>query len=1014
LFDLIFPIPQLKGNPGQRMKVLIADFDFFAKVGGGQTFYRNLIRKNPHIEFYYFIQDEKSTGDRPANAHGILFKEAYLIQDLAGYFDIDPPQWAKPLFVQASNLAALVQGMEFDVVDTPDYYQWGLFLAPALRHHEVNYQKLALSMHGVISTTLRLDWFQDNAENLPLRIQEQKQYEICDLRYGISRSYLEEWQAISPASSHYYHPLHFFDLPDPVLTNEDQTLPDLNFVGRTEKRKGPDIFIELAWWLPQNGFDQANIIGPHSFDPTGTISSESLIRSMLKNRLESIQLLPAQSQPELFKRFQQKSITFTPSRYDTLNLVALESLFSGCPTAIGAGAGVCRLLADDFPNIPWVKIDISNIYAALEPLVNILENYQTYRQQLVEAVKDASLTANSPNITEIYQTEGAGNAGVQAEIDRWYAQLINYWQKQQETFPLIQTLKTQLKPITKPVFYGLKNTVNNTKEKARQVLGNDYNAQALKVPFLGNRYRQVMNQSEQTNAALDKKLEMLWRIGSGYKSELLGMRGKLGVNYRVDRVRLWRELARVEELRGNTLITATYKLRALRAIGEDKFGDLPGVLQILEEKGFHKEAQAVAAMYGGDSSQRGERCFELIEQARIDNLHNPANDQYEIWDDRRQKTEYSATIIVSLYKAEQKLKYFLETLQHQTLIKRGEAEVILVDSGSPTDEYSVFKDIAPNLGYDLLYVRSAQRETIQSAWNRGISLAHSPYLAFLGVDETILPQCLEILAKELDQDPELDWAIGHSLVTNVDPQGSWVNDIMPYDRTGYEQDLVYLETCYLSWVGALYRKSIHDRFGYYDASFRGAGDTEFKSRVMPFIKSKVVDQILGLFWNYPEDRTTQSPNIEIEDTRAWYLHRTLAGVKYAFQGRSPEEVENLLYHCLGYRKSYCQHTSTDFDHAYNLAQYLHQLNPQSPALKFLPGIQTGLECYRAIDYLPSLEKITPVKLIWNCRQQLSQIEQEHRSYWPPGRDGRQLPTYKIFNDNRHEQHAFLWFSDINN
>ncbi|WLT38011.1 hypothetical protein NON20_20825 [Synechocystis sp. B12] len=96
---------------------------------------------------------------------------------------------------------------------------------------------------------------------------------------------------------------------------------------------------------------------------------------------------------------------------------------------------------------------------------------------------------------------------------------------------------------------------------------------------------------------------------------------------------------------------------------------------------------------------------------------------------------------------------------------------------------------------------------------------------------------------------------------------------------------------------------------------------------MPFIKSKVVDKMLGLFWNYPDERTTQSPATEIEDMRAWYLHRTLAGVKYAFQRRSPEEVENLLYHCLGYRKSYCKHTSTDFDHAHNLVTYLKKLTP---------------------------------------------------------------------------------------
>jgi glycosyltransferase involved in cell wall biosynthesis len=502
---------------------------------------------------------------------------------------------------------------------------------------------------------------------------------------------------------------------------------------------------------------------------------------------------------------------------------------------------------------------------------------------------------------------------------------------------------------------------------------------------------------------------MEWQLGSGYGSEFQGVRGKLATNYRIDRVRLWRELARIEELRGNTLVSSTYKLRAMRALGADKFGDLPFVVRTLADYGFPKEVEAVAALYG-EASEREERCYGLIERARLDNQQNPAGDEYEIWDDRRGEGEYRATIIVSLYNAAEKLPLFLRTLQHQTLIKRGEAEVVLVDSGSPGNEYEVFKNLAPDLNYPILYARSPQRETIQSAWNRGIKLAKSPYLAFLGVDETILPECLEILAEELDQDPELDWAIGHSLVTNVDTKGGWVSDIMPYDRTGYEQDLVYLETCYLSWVGALYRKSIHERFGYYDQSFRGAGDTEFKNRVMPFIKSKVVDKMLGLFWNYPDERTTQSPATEIEDMRAWYLHRTLAGVKYAFQRRSPEDVENLLYHCLGYRKSYCKHVSTDFDHAYNLVLYLEKTEPNIDALKYFEGVKSVLDAYRSLDWMPELSKFSPFNSMLAARKLTKKWEQKHQSHWPKNR--LFSPRYAIFNDNRHEQHSFLWFTDI--
>ncbi|QUS62002.1 glycosyltransferase [Synechocystis sp. PCC 7339] len=991
------------------MKVLITDFDLFAKVGGGQTFYRSLIRKNPDIDFYYLIDKEERVTKRPNNAHGVPFQEKYFLADLNNFFDVNPPKWVYRSFIRASNIAASVAGMEFDLVDSPDYEQWAIFLRPALDYHRVKFAKIALSLHGKISTTLKLDWFNQGKENIPLELEEWKQYATVDLRYGISKSYIDEWQSLSPFSAHYYHPLHFFELPQPLEAIASGDRPDLNFIGRTERRKGPDIFIDIAWWLNKNLYHEANIIGPHSFNDTGTISSETYLRSMLGDRQSPVKFLPPKPQGELMALFARKTVTFVPSRYDTLNLVALESLFSGCPTVIGGGAGVCRLLKEDFPDVPFVEIDLENIYSCLPAIEHILGDYSGYRRQLVDSVKNSAAIADSPVLADIYQQTSQYEQEIRDELKNWYAQLMGYWVSTQENVSFLQPLKAQLKPTLKQIKNNLKSTAGQLKGRVLQPLGDDRNAQLVKAPNLLKKYKETFNATEQTAKDLAEKIQMGWRLGSGYESEFQGVRGKLATNYRIDRVRLWRELARIEELRDHTLVSATYKLRAMRALGEDQFGDLPFVLRTLTEYGFPKEMAAVSALYG-QPSEREERCHSLIEQARLDNLTNPAGDEYEIWDDRRGDGPYRATIIVSLYNAAAKLPLFLKTLQHQTLIKLGEAEVVLVDSGSPGNEYEVFKDLAPTLGYPLLYARSPQRETIQSAWNRGIKLAKSPYLAFLGVDETILPDCLEILAGELDQDPELDWAIGHSLVTNVDMQGGWASDIMPYDRTGYEQDLVYLETCYLSWVGALYRKSIHERFGYYDQSFRGAGDTEFKNRVMPFIKSKVVDKMLGLFWNYPDERTTQSPATEIEDMRAWYLHRTLAGVKYAFQRRSPEEVENLLYHCLGYRKSYCKHTSTDFDHAYNLALYLEKVNPHAEALQYAPGIKALLGTYRSLDWLPKLSKFSPLNSMLTTRKLTKQWEQEHQQHWP--KDRLFSPHYSIFNDNRHEQHSFLWFTDI--
>jgi len=287
------------------------------------------------------------------------------------------------------------------------------------------------------------------------------------------------------------------------------------------------------------------------------------------------------------------------------------------------------------------------------------------------------------------------------------------------------------------------------------------------------------------------------------------------------------------------------------------------------------------------------------------------------------------------------------------------------------------------------------------AWNRGIALARAPYLSFLGVDEAVVPHCLETLAAELDADPSLDWVQGNSIVTNVDTHGTRTSDLMLYDRTGYRQDLAYLETCYLSWVGALYRRSIHDRFGYYDSRFRAAGDTEFKNRVLPFINSKSLPQTLGMFLNYPEDRTTHHPRAEIEDLRAWYLHRTPAGVEYAFGHRDPADVAKLFMDCLGYRKSYCQHTSTDVEYGDHLAAYLAKVCPTSPALAYSAANRRVLELYRSLDYLENLSIGAALRASVRSQRLLLQ---QRRAQVPNGL----VPHYEIFNDNRYEQHSWLW------
>jgi glycosyltransferase involved in cell wall biosynthesis len=471
---------------------------------------------------------------------------------------------------------------------------------------------------------------------------------------------------------------------------------------------------------------------------------------------------------------------------------------------------------------------------------------------------------------------------------------------------------------------------------------------------------------------------------------------------RFDRVRVLRELARLAALRGQELLACAYRVRAIRLLGADAHHDLPLVLRTLRRLQFSSEADALAAIYE-DPALAPERCRSLLERALVAHREPPAPVAFERMEDGRHAEIPRVAVIVSLYNAATKLPFFLHALRSQSLLHSKQVEFIFIDSGSPADEYSALRRTLVNFTLPYLYVRTAARETIQTAWNRAIVLTRAPYLTFLGVDEAVTTDALAVLSETLDTDSTVDWVQGDALLTEVDDKGCWVRDVMTYDRDGYTPNHVYLDAAYLNPVGAMYRRSVHERFGYYDGSFRGAGDTEFKNRILPFIRTQRIPQLLGVFINYQEARATASPVAELEDIRAWYLHRTLAGVEYAMQQRDPCEVEKLLLLSLHYRKSYQTHCSSDVEFAAQVATHLREKLPTSPLLSLTSGIDRLLRAARDHDYLESFTAGGFRRADAEARATWAAVRAEHsRSPWLTQAE------YHLHRDNRHEQHSFLY------
>ncbi len=1022
-------------HAGTGRQVLLTEVDLFRNLGGGQTVLRRLIALRPQDRFYYFLHHESPAAVRLANTVGIPFAPKYRVAReelprnqehlLRAYRD------ARNL---AFSVAQQLPGHSFDVVDVPDYSQHGVFIRAALEAEGLHCGIVALAMHGTLSSAWAGGWPAPEIGAVGLdemRIREELQFRAADARYAISAAYAREWQETAPLPVNLVDPLSIVGALDPVLPVPRGGPPDLVFLGRREKWKGPDLFLDLAWCVDPKLYRRLLIVGPDGLNHLG-VGSDGILAGMARLRDLQPEILGALAREPVQRMLAERTVLLLPSRHDTFNLVALEALALGCPALVSRNAGMAEWLLEKLPDLAWLVIDVDCARTASTAIADVLRHYDARRAELVAAVR--RLQAARPDaFDDIYRpareadvdgrqtvVELAGRFGTLARLES-QSRL-----RRAAVQPLVPVRRVAR--LVAPLLpEGLHRTLTRAGHLGQRLVNSAHALYRLRRGGLRWVAKEAIREaigrmsrlSPRTFRQIDRsrRLELLrHHMLAAPETDFGEQRAKLlhlshrVTDHLVNRVPLFREMARLERALGRELIAATYALRIMRWLGRDSYGDLPFVRATLQAHGFDHEAATAEAMFGS-AEERDARCLDLMEDAFQRNRRK-RDLPLVVLDDRRGPAPRRVAVIVSLYNAAGKLPTLLTCLAQQSLAARGELEVVLVDSNSPTDELAALEAFLARQDLPVVYARSAGRETIQQAWNRGIGLTRAPYLAFLGADEGLHPEALHTLAAALDADPRADWAMADSIVTSVDAKGVFDADIMPYDRTGYRQDMVYLDTCYLSWVGGLYRRSIHDRFGFYDESFRAAGDTEFKNRILPHIRSVHVPRALGVFNNYPEERTTAHPRAEIEDLRAWYLWRTPAGMRHAFANRPVEDAMALLRTALNYRKSFCGHLSSDFDLADALARYL-ATRPDAPVewvQRAARATGEAVAALRQLDELPRTVLGGPrgLGVAWHVFARVkaahgSMAEQHRVLFDLPAR-----PHYELFNDNRYEQHWWSW------
>jgi len=234
---------------------------------------------------------------------------------------------------------------------------------------------------------------------------------------------------------------------------------------------------------------------------------------------------------------------------------------------------------------------------------------------------------------------------------------------------------------------------------------------------------------------------------------------------------------------------------------------------------------------------------------------------------------YKCSIFCSFYKGEKFIEGYLEDVLKQTIFN--DIEFVFLDCDSPENEKEYILPLIKK--YDnILYHKLEKDPGLYQAWNIAIKLCSSPIIGNWNIDDRKSINSIDILLKRFDKKPSLDVSYGITYVSRIANEAyedNEYNAVYPYLPHSLENLLRNNSPhCMPLW-----RKSLHDRFGYFDESYISAADGEFWLRcAFGGATIELVNHPVGLYYENPLGRSTNPAHLqkcleEVKRSRLPYL-----------------------------------------------------------------------------------------------------------------------------------------------
>ena len=239
--------------------------------------------------------------------------------------------------------------------------------------------------------------------------------------------------------------------------------------------------------------------------------------------------------------------------------------------------------------------------------------------------------------------------------------------------------------------------------------------------------------------------------------------------------------------------------------------------------------------------------------------------------------------ITPCYNMGKYMKGFLDNLSSQT---HKDLEVVL-DHNEPTDEEKMLVEDYNNEHDNIFHIKVEGVDPIGISMNRCIENASGDYLCIWNVDDLRTPDSIEVMAKALDDNPDVNFVYGNYYIV---PSFGSING-QYVDETGKEE---YLKVGMILGPFFMFRKSALKKSGVFDEQLMSGADYDLALRLAFNGKGLHIPINLGYYLNDGQGLSTGSRKQPIE--------RTVVELRYGVRVLEPHlvpetreyDVENII------------------------------------------------------------------------------------------------------------------------